>query len=86
MPNYMAATASTKARIQSQSAPRQRPLTPEREKMCSAKKRLSFPIPDEPDTGVVMSDVELEHNLRSPSCKPINEGHISNTFCCCEDS
>lgn len=85
-PNYMAATASAQARIRSQSAPRQRPLTPERDKMGSAKKRLSFPIPDEPDTGVVMSDVELEHNLRSPSCKPINEGYISNTFCYCEDS
>ncbi|XP_019195107.1 PREDICTED: protein IQ-DOMAIN 14-like [Ipomoea nil] len=43
-PNYMASTASAKAR--SQSAPRQRPLTPDREKNPSAKKRLSFPVPD----------------------------------------
>lgn len=45
-PNYMAATASAMARLRSQSAPRQRPLTPEREKISSAKKRLSFPVND----------------------------------------
>ncbi|XP_065871923.1 protein IQ-DOMAIN 18-like [Euphorbia lathyris] len=46
-PNYMASTASAKARFRSQSAPRQRPnATPERErekKGSSAKKRLFFP-------------------------------------------
>ncbi|CAK9146504.1 unnamed protein product [Ilex paraguariensis] len=46
MPSYMAATASTNARVRSQSAPRQRPLTPEREKPGSVKKRLSFPVQD----------------------------------------
>ncbi|XP_060197155.1 protein IQ-DOMAIN 17-like isoform X2 [Lycium barbarum] len=45
-PNYMAATASARARGErSQSAPRQMPMTPEREKPSAAKKRLSFPIP-----------------------------------------
>lgn len=41
VPNYMAATASAKARLRSQSAPRQRHSASER-----AKKRLSFPNPD----------------------------------------
>lgn len=42
-PNYMTATASAKARERSQSAPRQIPMTPEREKVRATKKRLSFP-------------------------------------------
>ncbi|KAJ8529109.1 hypothetical protein K7X08_035944 [Anisodus acutangulus] len=44
-PSYMAATASARARERSQSAPRQMPMTPEREKTSAAKKRLSFPVP-----------------------------------------
>lgn len=65
MPNYMAATESAKARIRSQSAPRQRPSTPERDRPGSAKKRLSFPIPD-PYAG-------NGQNLRSPSFTSVNE-------------
>lgn len=45
--NYMAATASAKARLRSQSAPRQRAslVTPEGEKkVSSARKRLSFQV------------------------------------------
>ncbi|KAL7254391.1 hypothetical protein ACSBR1_008729 [Camellia fascicularis] len=75
VPNYMAATVSAKARIRSQSAPRQRAVTPEREKLGSAKKRLSFPVPGEAYTngvGTSDSDVSFEcNNLRSPSWKSI---------------
>ncbi|KAI3681911.1 hypothetical protein L6452_36718 [Arctium lappa] len=65
MPNYMAATESAKARVRSQSAPRQRPSTPERDR--SAKKRLSFPIPD--------SYSGNGQNLRSPSFTSVNEAY-----------
>ncbi|KAA8540089.1 hypothetical protein F0562_026781 [Nyssa sinensis] len=89
-PNYMAATASAKARVRSQSAPRQRPLTPEREKIGSAKKRLSFPDPD-PCNGTSINDGTFDHDLRSPSCKNIHGGHLgmeqrSSISSCCIDS
>ncbi|XP_054788235.1 protein IQ-DOMAIN 17-like [Prosopis cineraria] len=45
MPNYMTATASAKARSRSQSALRHWNSTPEKEKMGSIKKCLSFPVP-----------------------------------------
>ncbi|GAB2265010.1 hypothetical protein Dimus_000078 [Dionaea muscipula] len=41
-PSYMAATESAKARARSQSTPRQRAMTPEREAAGSAKRRLFF--------------------------------------------
>lgn len=69
MPNYMAATESAKARVRSQSAPRQRPSTPERDRSGSAKKRLSFPVPD-PHSGNLYNG----QNLRSPSFTSVNEG------------
>ncbi|KAG0460651.1 hypothetical protein HPP92_020948 [Vanilla planifolia] len=59
MPNYMAATESAKARLRSQSAPRRRPATPERERAGSAKKRLSYPV----------MEAYHEQSLRSPSLK-----------------
>ncbi|KAD7479010.1 hypothetical protein E3N88_02146 [Mikania micrantha] len=70
MPNYMAATESAKARIRSQSAPRQRPATPERDRPGTAKKRLSFPVPD-PQSGNVYN----QQNLRSPSFTSVNESY-----------
>ncbi|MCH84535.1 putative IQ-domain 17 [Trifolium medium] len=66
VPNYMAATASANARIRSDSAPRQRPSTPERENLSHVKKRLSFPSPKADACGA-MSDTESERSLRRPS-------------------
>ncbi|KAK9145796.1 hypothetical protein Sjap_005699 [Stephania japonica] len=82
LPNYMAATESAKARVRSQSAPRQRPSTPERERAGSVKKRLSFPVPDPYGSGM---------SLRSPSFKSAHGGHLgmeqqSNYSSCCTDS
>ncbi|XP_022754262.1 protein IQ-DOMAIN 1-like [Durio zibethinus] len=66
VPNYMAATESAKAKARSQSTPRQRPSTPERERGGSlAKKRLSYPAPES----------SFSQNLRSPSFKSAFEGH-----------
>ncbi|XP_056159574.1 protein IQ-DOMAIN 18-like isoform X2 [Syzygium oleosum] len=62
-PNYMAATASAKSRVRSQSAPRQSIPTPVRERTGSARKRLSFPLPDP----FGKMDGEFHHRLKSPS-------------------
>ncbi|XP_008776838.1 protein IQ-DOMAIN 1-like [Phoenix dactylifera] len=70
VPNYMAATESAKARSRSQSAPRQRPSTPEREQRSgSAKKRLSFPVPE---TYIGGGGGGYSQSLRSPSFKSAN--------------
>ncbi|KAM7472346.1 hypothetical protein LguiA_010529 [Lonicera macranthoides] len=74
MPNYMAATESAKARVRSQSAPRQRLSTPERERAGSIKKRLSLPVPDPYNVGPAYGD--YGHNLRSPSFKSISGAHL----------
>nr|GMC95758.1 protein IQ-DOMAIN 1-like [Ipomoea batatas] len=70
VPNYMAATESAKARVRSQSAPRQRPSTPERERIGSVKKRLSYLIPEPYPLNTGYSQ-----NLRSPSFKSVQAGH-----------
>ncbi|XP_065858974.1 protein IQ-DOMAIN 17-like [Euphorbia lathyris] len=73
MPNYMASTESTKARVRSQSTPRQRPSTPERERSGSAKKRLSYPVaPAEPEPEPEPS----RGCLRSPSFKSLQGGYV----------
>jgi len=89
LPNYMATTESTKARIRSQSAPRQRPSTPERDRIGSARKRLSFPVPE--PYGVGMGYGGYGNNLRSPSFKSVSGSHFgieqqSNYSSCCTES
>lgn len=92
LPNYMQATESAKARIRSQSAPRQRPSTPERDRSGSVKKRLSFPAPDPYNVGGVGYG-NYGHSLRSPSFKSVNvaASHYgleqnSNYSSCCTES
>lgn len=90
LPNYMAATESAKARIRSQSAPRQRSSTPERDRAGSAaKKRLSFPAPDPYNVGAGYGN--YGHSLRSPSFKSVGASHFglehhSNYSSCCTES
>ncbi|OIW04569.1 hypothetical protein TanjilG_20925 [Lupinus angustifolius] len=90
LPNYMAATESAKARIRSQSAPRQRPSTPERDRGAgSVKKRLSFPAPDPYNVGADYGN--CRQNLRSPSFKSVGASHFgiekqSNYSSCCTES
>ncbi|CAH2039198.1 unnamed protein product [Thlaspi arvense] len=86
LPNYMANTESAKARIRSQSAPRQRPSTPERDRVGLVKKRLSFPVPPQPE-------YDDSNSLRSPSFKSVAGSHFgglleqqSNYPSCCTDS
>lgn len=77
LPNYMAATESAKARVRSQSAPRQRPSTPERERIGSAKKRLSYPVPpDSYSVGTGHGGYGHHQHLRSPSFKSVSGAHL----------
>ncbi|CAL5331897.1 protein IQ-DOMAIN 1-like [Camellia sinensis] len=89
VPNYMAATESAKARARSQSAPRQRPSTPERERFGTVKKRLSYPVPDPYNNGGITGYGGYggynNNNLRSPSFKSVTGFH-SNYSSCCTDS
>ncbi|CAN4077467.1 unnamed protein product [Withania somnifera] len=73
VPNYMAATESAKARIRSQSTPKQRPSTPERERVGSVKKRLSYPIPEPYSLNAAYG---YSQNLRSPSFKSLQAAYI----------
>lgn len=78
LPNYMAITESAKARIRSQSAPRQRPLTPEKDRGGSARKRLSYPVPPQPpmEVGGGYCGDSNSQSLRSPSLKSIGGSQL----------
>ncbi|XP_022855298.1 protein IQ-DOMAIN 1-like isoform X2 [Olea europaea var. sylvestris] len=77
IPNYMATTESAKARIRSHSAPRQRASTPERDRGGSAKKQLSYPIPDPYSVNVGYGcPSSMSQNLRSPSFKSVQAGYV----------
>ncbi|XP_042023238.1 protein IQ-DOMAIN 17-like isoform X2 [Salvia splendens] len=76
-PNYMAATESAKARIRSQSAPRQRPSTPERERGGSAaRKRLSYPVSEPYCVNFGFGCNKVGQNQRSPSFKSVQAGYV----------
>ncbi|KAK6936619.1 protein of unknown function DUF4005 [Dillenia turbinata] len=88
IPSYMAATESAKARARSQSAPRRRASTPDRENPRSARKRLSFPVPEQ-HSDIVASGYSSDHTLNT-SCKSIYESRYrmekaSNMSCCTVD-
>lgn len=73
VPNYMAATESAKARLRSQSTPRHRPSTPEREHAAATvRKRLAFPVTDCYSAGGGRV-VDFSQSLRSPSFKSTME-------------
>ncbi|KAJ8568306.1 hypothetical protein K7X08_027839 [Anisodus acutangulus] len=87
VPNYMAATESAKARICSQSTPKQRPSTPERERVGSVKKCLSYPIPEPYSLNAAYG---YSQNLRSPSFKSHQASYVGmeqqSNYSCYTDS
>ncbi|CAI9762516.1 unnamed protein product [Fraxinus pennsylvanica] len=90
-PNYMATTASAKARVRSQSASRHRPLTPEREKTGSVKKRLYFPVPDQCNDIGINCHISDHYSMNTQSYKnihmvPFCVEQRSNISSCCTDS
>lgn len=71
IPNYMASTESAKAKVRSQSTPKQRPGTPDTEPTSYRRKRLSFPL-SEASSGPYRSTKGSMFPHTSPSLKGIS--------------
>lgn len=89
-PNYMAATASAKARVRSLSVPKHRFETPEGDKRGTVKKQLLFPVHEpSPYCEANSTDEEQAPNLRitrPPSQYGMKSFTRLNISSCCTDS
>ncbi|XP_078440103.1 protein IQ-DOMAIN 17-like isoform X2 [Wolffia australiana] len=87
VPNYMAATASAKARVRSQSTPRQRPKTPETDPAAAAppRRRLAFSSGIDSDGGGTWEKLTVEQRSTiSSSCGDSRLDEVSSSSAAAE--